>query len=548
MAPAIIQGRTMVPVRFVAENLGATVEWIEAERIVRITRDMPALPPIGGILNRGTNMEPDTLNPLFSNNNMSRWINTITNLGLIRLDEQGIPVNSLADRWTWDAQTLTFRFWLRQGVRWHDGRTFSAADVKFTFDTILDPAYTGVRKGDFADLASVTVIDAHTVDFRLSRINAPFLSRMVLGILPQHVFANVPIAQMNAQPFSRAPIGTGPFKLDRWVTGQTLSFTRHGAYHLDVPFLDGMLFRVYQDNDVMALAWETGEIDWHGSLPALNASRLMADFDTRAYFKEIPAPQYEFVRPNMGNRILADRRVRIALMHAIDRPAMVNSMLDGRAHVMLGHQLPTSWAFLRTGLEPYAFNRTRAIQLLTEAGFRTIGADGIRRNAAGDRMSFTLLTTAGNSLRADMAAYLQDMWKRIGIEIRIEVATFPVVIGALNRSTFDLVLLAPGLEADPDPFIYFHSSQGLVNNMMVGRNNGNWNFPEYDRLLEAGRATFDVAERRAIYHQLEQLINRDLPFLPMFNVQDVHGIHNRVQGIVWGITGPILPELVYIRR
>ncbi|MBT9156221.1 MAG: hypothetical protein DDT37_01205 [Firmicutes bacterium] len=84
--------------------------------------------------------------------------------------------------------------------------------------------------------------------------------------------------------------------------------------------------------------------------------------------------------------------------------------------------------------------------------------------------------------------------------------------------------------------------------MMVGRNNGNWNFPEYDRLLEAGRATFDVAERRAIYHQLEQLINRDLPFLPMFNVQDVHGIHNRVQGIVWGITGPILPELVYIRR
>ncbi|MBT9156220.1 MAG: Oligopeptide-binding protein AppA [Firmicutes bacterium] len=260
----------MVPVRFVAENLGATVEWIEAERIVRITRDMPALPPIGGILNRGTNMEPDTLNPLFSNNNMSRWINTITNLGLIRLDEQGIPVNSLADRWTWDAQTLTFRFWLRQGVRWHDGRTFSAADVKFTFDT-------------------------------------------------------------------------------------------------------------------------------------------------RAYFKEIPAPQYEFVRPNMGNRILADRRVRIALMHAIDRPAMVNSMLDGRAHVMLGHQLPTSWAFLRTGLEPYAFNRTRAIQLLTEAGFRTIGADGIRRNAAGDRMSFTLLTTAGNSLRADMAAYLQDMWKRIGI-------------------------------------------------------------------------------------------------------------------------------------
>lgn len=547
VAPTIIGGRTLVPVRFVSEGLGAQVNWVEGTRTVEVTMSMPPAPRVGGVLNRGTNLEPDTLNPLFSNNNVSRWINTITNLGLVRLDEQNLPINSLADRWAWDQSTLTYRFWLREGVKWHDGRPFTVDDVKFTFDTILSPAYTGVRKGDFASLHSVTIVDQNTIDFKLSRVDAPFLTRMALGIIPRHIFADVPIAQIGAHAFRSSPIGTGPFRVERWVAGQTLSLVANPDFHLEGPFLDGILLRVYRDNDVMALAWENGEIDWHTSLPSISAGRLMVDFADRAHFREVPAPMYEFVRPNMGNAMLRDVRIRQALMFALDRPAMVNSLLDGRAILMHGHQLPTSWAH-RQNLDPYAVNRTRSLSLLSEAGFRTVGTDGIRRNAAGDRLAFTLMTTAGNTLRADMAAFMQDSWRRIGVELRIETVSFPVLIGALNASRFDLVLLSPGLEVDPDPFIFFHSSQGLVGGVMVGRNNGNWSVAEYDRLLEAGRANVNIDERRAIYHQLEALINRDLPFLPMFTIQDVHGIYNRVQGIVWGPTGPVFPELIHIRR
>jgi peptide/nickel transport system substrate-binding protein len=351
---------------------------------------------------------------------------------------------------------------------------------------------------------------------------------------------------MASNAYSTSPIGTGPFKLDRWVRGQTISFVANKDFHLGGPYLDGMLVKVIFDNEVSALAWENGELDWHGSLPSASASRTMLEYADKAYFKEVNKLEYEFVRPNMSNPILQDVRVRQALMYALDRPAMINSLLDGRAQLMNGHQLPTSWAYVE-GLNEYSLDRTKAIQLLMQAGWTKVGNDGIRSNANGDRLTFTLLTNAGHTLRADMAAYLQDSWRRIGVDLKVEHINFGVLLGAhLNQSRFDLVLIGPGMQPDPDPYMYFHSSQGLVNGRMVGRNNGNWNNPAYDRLLEEGRTIEDREQRRVIYSQLERLINRDLPFLPLFTVVDVQGIYNKVQGVVWGPHGPIFPELLYM--
>ncbi|KAF0197212.1 MAG: peptide/nickel transport system substrate-binding protein [Bacillota bacterium] len=547
-APIIHSGRTLVPVRFVSEGLGAKVDWVEATRTVHVTLAPGTTPPSGGILTRGIGIDADTLNPLFSNNNISLWINSLTNLGLIRLDEQQEPINSLADRWSWNPSTLTYRFWLNSGVKWHDGQPFTAADVKFTFDTILNPASTNFRKGDFAALQTVTVIDDYTVDFKLARVDAPFLSRMTQGIIPAHIFAAVPVAQMAAHAYSRAPIGTGPFKLDRWVPAQTISLVAHKDYHLEGPYLDGILLKVIFDNDVMALAWENGELDWHTSLPSASASRMMVEYASKAYFKNVNTLAYEFVRPNMANPILQDVRVRQALMYALDRPALVNSLLDGRAQLMHGHQLPNSWAHT-TGLNGYSLDRTKAIQLLVQAGWTTVGTDKIRTNAKGERLTFTLLTNSPHPLRADMATYLQESWRRIGVDLKVQTVNFGVLLGVhLNRSNFDLVLIGPGMQSDPDPYIYFHTSQGLVNGVMVGRNNGNWSNPEYDRLLEAGRAVEDRTERKVIYQQLDKMVNNDLPFLPLLTVIDVHGIYNKVQGIVWGLNGPIFPELLYLAR
>lgn len=548
VGPTIQSGRTLVPVRVVSEVLGATVDWQQATGTVVVTTPARPTPTTGGVLNRAVGIDADTLNPLFSNNNVSLYLNSVINLGLVRLNERNEPINSLAERWTWDVNTLTYRFWLAKDVKWHDGQPFTAHDVKFTFDTILNPASTNFRRGDFVALQSVTVIDDYTVDFKLSRIDAPFLSRMTMGIIPKHILGNVPMNEMQAHPYGRAPIGTGPFKLERWTPAQNISLVAHKDYHLEGPYLDGMLIRVIFDSDVMGLAWENGELDWITAVPTASINRVQTQFATRAYFREVERLEYEFLRPNMANPILQDVKVRQALMYALDRPAMVNSLLNGKGTVMHGHQLPTSWAYT-TGLETYALNRTKAVELLTEAGWGTVGADGIRRNAAGQRLTFTLLTNTPHPLRADMAAYIQDSWRRIGVDLRVELLNFGVLLGAhLNQSRFDMVLIGPGMQADPDPFAYLHTSQGLVGGRMVGRNNGNWSNPTYDRLMEEARSTMDRAQRLSVYRALERMFNRDLPFLPLFSIRDVNAIYNRVQGIVWGQNGAIFPELVYLQR
>lgn len=545
VAATVRNGRTLVPVRVVSEGLGAAVAWNEATRTVTVTAAQATTPVLGGTLTRAVNIDADTLNPLFTSNNVSAWITSLTHLGLVRLDENQEPINALAERWQWNESTFTYRFWLAKGVKWHDGQPFTAQDVKFTFDTIANPGSFNLRKGDFTALQSVTVIDDFTVDITLTREDAPFLSRMTMGIIPKHILGSVPLAEMANHAYSSTPIGTGPFKVNKWTRGQNIALDANKDFHLGAPYLDKMLIKVIYDSDSMALAWENGELDWNTSLPSASASRLMKEYDDKAYFKEVSKLEYEFVRPNMANPILQDVKVRQALMYAVDRPAMIDSLLDGRAKIMNGHQLPSSWAYT-TGLNPYTKDTAKAIQLLVDAGWKTVGNDGIRTNAQGQKLSFTLLINAPHPLRADMAAFLQDAWKQIGVELKIQAINFGVLMGAhLNQSKFDLVLIGPGMQPDPDPFHYLHSSQGLVNGRMVGRNNGNWKKSEYDGIMEDARVTSDQAQRRALYQRLEKLFNNDLPFLPMFTITDVHGIYNKVQGIVWGLNGPVFPELVY---
>ncbi len=547
VGPVIQNGRTLVPVRVVSEILGATVDWQQSTQTVAITAPAAVAPTTGGVLQRAVGIDADTLNPLFANNNVSLLLTTMINLGLVRLNERNEPINSLAERWSWDVNNLTYRFWLAKGVKWHDGQPFTAADVKFTFDTILNPASTNFRKGDFVALHSVVVIDDHTVDFKLNRIDAPFLSRMNVGIIPRHILGNVSMADMPGHGYGRAPVGTGPFKLDRWIPAQNISLVANKDYHLEGPYLDGMRYRIIFDSDVMGLAWENGELDWLTAIPTASITRVLSAFSTRAYFREVDRLEYEFLRPNMAHPILRDVLVRQALMYGLDRPAMVNSLLNGRATVMHGHQLPNSWAFT-TGLEPYSLNRLRAVELLTRAGWGNVGADGIRVNAAGQRLTFTLLTNTPHPLRGDLAASIQDSWRRIGVDVRVELLNFGVLLGQrLNRSNFDMVLIGPGMQVDPDPYTYLHSSQGLVGGVMVGRNNGNWSNPTYDLLLDEARSTMVRADRLSIYRTIEQRFNRDLPFLPLFTIRDVNAIYNRVQGVVWGPNGAIFPELLYLR-
>jgi len=234
-------------------------------------------------------------------------------------------------------------------------------------------------------------------------------------------------------------------------------------------------------------------------------------------------------------------------MYGADREAIVRSVYNHRADLVHGHLVPSHWAH-NPNLYPYRHNRFRAIELLRQAGFTTVGRDGIRTNAAGQRLSFRFLIRTGIPERHDTLAMLTSQWRLIGIELRPEVLEWSVLVERLNRSDFDMNIMGWSFSEEPDSFTVFHSSQGRdpATGLNRGMNNVQLNDAEVDRLIMLGRTTMDETERKAIYQQLEVRLNQVLPYVFLQARNGVVGIHRRIQGGVVGTRGLSFPETLFI--
>ncbi len=235
----------------------------------------------------------------------------------------------------------------------------------------------------------------------------------------------------------------------------------------------------------------------------------------------------------------------------LDRRAMVDTVLDRRGRVIHAHQVPTSWATGAEGLNPYTHSAVRARQMLDAAGWRVPAGsrDGVRMKD-GQRLTLRLMTNAGNAIRADIAALAESYWKRIGVELVTEILEWSVMLARFSRVEYDMVLIGWALGLDPSGFSFFHSSQAVRNpaGVVPGFNRGQFRNAEADRLIEAGRATMDLAERRRLYHELDRILNRELPYIWIFQRTVVTAIANRVQGVQWGPIGAWFSEAWFIGR
>ncbi|MBS3889486.1 MAG: hypothetical protein KGZ92_09450 [Firmicutes bacterium] len=552
--PVIVGGRTMVPLRFVAEALGAEVAWQDAPPTVAITHTPYVVPSVGGTLSLGSIADPVSLNPILGGDTSSSAVHSRTNWGLVRSDTTLEPMNAIADRWVWDQAALIWRFWLNPNVRWHDGTPLTARDVKFTFDTIAHADYDGPRRPAVTHVQEVVVVNPHLVEFRMRQIDAGFLFNAAsLGLLPHHLLGNVPVREHRAHAFSRNVLGNGPYIFTRWVSGQFVEMTRNPDFFQggNRPYINSVIIRTYPDINVMQAAWENGDIDFFAALQTDHIDRIMREHANRAYFREVPSHAYDYMGFNLVHPILSDIRVREALVVGLDRRAMVDTILDRRGLVVHSHQVPTSWATGATGLNLYEHSAVRARQLLEAAGWRVPAGsrDGVRMKD-GQRLRIRLMTNSGNVIRADIAALAESYWRRIGVEVVIEIIEWSVMLDRWSRSDFDLTLIGWSLGLDPDPFTMFHSSQAAQNaaGVITGFNRGQLRNAEIDRLIEAGRATMDVAERRRIYQQLDVVLNRELPYLWIFQRTQVTAIANRIQGVQWGSIGTWFSEAWYVGR
>lgn len=462
-----------------------------------------------------------TLNPVTGPDSASNMVNASIFSQLTRVDKDTLqPSPDLATKWQADADGLAWTFNLRPDVKWHDGQPFNADDVKYTFDTILDPATNTRLRGDFSVIKEVTVVDPATVRFTLNKPFAPFpvFTGYAAGIVPKHILQGHDIN--TASDFNtKNPIGTGPFKIQKYTSGSDVTLAANPDFYRGRPKLDTLTYKIVPDTNSIVAQLNTGELEFARLQPpdlqglqSQNGGVFPANFMGWFYFG-----------PNITNPLFQDKRVRQALAYGIDRAAM-NKAVNQDKFTLSSGPIPQ---FLKPwhddSLQPYPFDPTKATALLSEAGW-TPGSDGILQK---DGQPFRFKLSWGKDPKMDPSAvFVQQYLKKLGMDVTADGQEWNAYIKRFEDRDFDALLDGWVAPYDPDVYSYFHSSAAKG-----GKNISQYSSPEADSLLEQGRAETDMTKRRDIYTKLQQVLYDDQPTVFIWHQVELQARSNKIGGL-----------------
>jgi peptide/nickel transport system substrate-binding protein len=461
------------------------------------------------------------LNPVIAPDIGSVMVNKVIFPGLVRPDERLQPSPDLALDWNRAADGLSYTFRLRAGVKWHDGAPFSARDVKFTFDQILDAKSGSRLSSDFATVAGVEIVDSLTVRFRLRAPFAPFLTLLGYnaGIIPAHLLQGGPLTQAIA--FNRSkPVGTGPYMVQQVTPGVSLTLVRNPAYYGERPAVERIVFKVVPEVNGQVAQLRAGELDLVTIEPASLAS-VQGTPGIRVV--HVPLVQHYYVGFNAALPRFAPPGVRRALGMAVNRDAIIAGVLKGYGDAPRGTIPVALTEYFAESLAATPFAPDSARALLALAGW-TKGADGTLRDASGKPFALELLVDKGNPTREQTALAVQQDLQKLGILVTLRTMEFAALVrDRVLPGTYDAVLIWWTTPPDPDQYGYY--ATGQVNNHV------HWSNRVADSLLALGRATLDPLARRAIYREFQRLEMLDPPVLVLFYPREIQAVLARVGGL-----------------
>ncbi|MGC9025140.1 MAG: peptide ABC transporter substrate-binding protein, partial [Chloroflexia bacterium] len=450
--------------------------------------------------------------------------------GLTRLDDHLLPRPDLAEQWHVSPDGLQVTFTLRPNLRWSDGMPLTAEDVRFTWDALRS---WEVRLGLQADLhdyvAAVTAPVSDTVVFILNRRLAGLLADASYPILPRHIWGGLSPQALQEADLLSIPVGSGPFLLkERWP-GEALVLERNPYYYGPSPFLDQVALLVAPDPQVTEGALRQGDLHLAQVPPEVYRALQESPAQRPLVLARYPAPQYTFVAFNLRDgRPFADPALRRAWALAVDQEAVVRQATGGEGIPLRSPILPPNWAYVEP--PPRRSDPEEARARLAGAGWSDSDGDGIVEKD-GRPLVVRLYVRADAPERLEACRLMAEQVRAVGIAVEVVPADFQSVIAAKLRPPYDFDLLCMqwrNLGPDPDLFYLFHSSQvwqeegdsreNLYN--LVG-----YRSEEADRLLLAGRDTYDPEKRREVYRELQEVLDRDLPYYllwgdPLYLVAD----------------------------
>jgi peptide/nickel transport system substrate-binding protein len=473
----------------------------------------------GGRLTIRLSHDLDRLTPLLPATDVEAgWVVGVLYAGLTRLDGRLQPRPGLAEGWAVSPDGLTITFTLRPNLRWSDGTSLTADDVLFTYETLRAwDVQTGVQAdlGDY--VAAVTAPTSRTVAMILNRRLAGVLADAAFPILPRHIWGHLGPHAVQDVDLLRNPIGSGPLMLRERRPGEALVLVPNPYYYGSAPFLDEVAFLVAPDDQVAEMAVRQQDLDV-ARLPRACCDSL-EESPPRAPVRvaHYPAPQYTFVAFNLHEGSpLADPLLRQAWVLALDKEALAAEATGGAGLPLWSPILSPSYA-LDTALPQPEPNLAAARALLAEAGWEDRDGDGVVEKD-GEPLRVRLFVRADVPARITATLRMSDTLGQIGMAVQVIPADFQSVIAAKLRPPYDFDALCMqwrGLGPDPDQFYLFHSSQAWQGPDDTRANLYNfvgYRSAEADRLLLAGRDTYDPAQRRDIYVRLQRLLAQDLPY------------------------------------
>jgi peptide/nickel transport system substrate-binding protein len=451
----------------------------------------------------GIESNPSHLDPRYATDANSARISSLIYSSLIRLDEKARLVGDVAERWTMiDAQTYNFQ--IRSGVTFHDGRALTARDVKYTYDSIMDRRNRSPKRGPLRVLKSVEQLGTQQIRFHLSEPHAPFLEHCTIGIVP------VENGTLGENGSNHVPPGSGPFALAGINPGDKVYLKANSSYWEGKPRLAGVAFQIVPDAIVRVLEFKKGTIQLlqndiePDTLPWLEKN-------TDAVVETNPGTTFQYIGINLTHPILKHREVRQALAHAIDRDGIIRHILKDQATAANGLLSPLNWAH-DDSVPHWPFDPAKAQRLLDQAGYPDPDGEGPRPRF---KLSFK---TTNIDLRRRIAETLKEQLSRVGVELEVRSYEWGTFYSDIKKGNFHLYSLAWVGIADPDAYYNIFHSLSVPPN---GDNRGGYKNPSVDHLLEHGRRESDSGQRKALYHQVQQIIHEDLPYIPLWWVKNV---------------------------
>ncbi len=472
--------------------------------------------------------EPATLNPIVSTDASASEINDYIYESLLKRDEKTMKLEPvLAESWDIADDHLTYTFHLKKGIKWADGHPFTAKDVLFSYERIMDPKVDAAHlRNYYRDIEKVEALDDYTVRYRY-RIPY-FLALEFCGgipIVPAHLFKESD--DFNVHPIGRNPLGTGPYRLLRWDTGKEIVLERREDYWdgNEKPHLKRVVFKIITESTVALQVLKQGGLDMMGLRPIqwekqTGTERFKSGFEKLKYY----LPSYSYIGWNLRDPLFQDRRVRQAMTMLLNRQTILEKLLYGLGTVVSGPFYVNSPEYDKS-IEPIPYDPERAAALLKEAGWEDHDGDGTL-DKDGVPFSFEFLLTASSKTGEQIATILQENLKRAGIRMSIRKLEWAVFLGRIQKHEFQATSLGWSMGWESDPFQVWHSSQADKGSNHVGFKNA-----EVDRLIEEGRKEFDAEKRRKLYHRMHEIVHEEQPYTFLFTMQALVAVDRRFRNV-----------------